>query len=398
MKMFSDELERIKKSGLYRQMKYLQSPQHPYVKIAGKDYLMLSSNSYLGLCNDFRLKQAAREAIEEYGVGSGGSRLTTGSYEVHKKLENEIAAFKGAEAALLFNTGYMANVGAISSIAGKEWVIFSDRFNHASIIDGCRLSGAEIVIYEHCNASDLEKKAHSRRGKRALVVTDGLFSVDGDIAPLPEIVQVAKRYNMLLMVDDAHATGVLGENGGGTADYFGLQNEIDIQMGTFSKALASEGGFIAGDRDLIDYLANKARSFIFSTALSPATVAVSLKALEIVQAQPCLRQSLMANSVWFRQRLKEAGFHIMDFPTQIISIVLGQPEPTVNFSNRLMEQNIFVSAIRPPTVPQGTSRLRISMMATHTIDDLTRAINSITAIAEEMGILNDAGNKLKVNC
>ena len=387
--MFLDELKRIKESGLYRQMKYLQSPQQPYVKIAGKSYLMLSSNSYLGLCNDQRLKQTARDAIEKYGVGSGGSRMTSGSYEVHKKLEDEIAAFKGAEAALLFNTGYMANVGAISSIAGKDWVIFSDRLNHASIIDGCRLSGAEIVIYEHCDASDLEKKAHSHRGRRALVVTDGLFSMDGDIAPLPEIVQVVKKYNMLLMVDDAHATGVLGENGGGTADYFGLQNEIDIQMGTFSKALASEGGFIAGNRDLIDYLTNKARSFIFSTALAPSTVAVSLRALEIVQAEPRLRQSLIANSAWFREKLREIGFEIMDFPTQIISIVLGLPNLTVKFSNRLMEKNIFVSAIRPPTVPQGTSRLRINLMATHTVDDLAPAIDSMAAIGKELGILND---------
>jgi 8-amino-7-oxononanoate synthase len=390
--MFLDELKRIKESGLYRQMKYLQSPQQPYVKIAGKSYLMLSSNSYLGLCNDQRLKQAAMDAMEKYGVGSGGSRLTTGSYEVHKKLEDEIAAFKRAEAALLFNTGYMANVGAISSIAGKDWVIFSDRFNHASIIDGCRLSGAEIIIYEHCDASDLETKAHSHRGRRALVVTDGIFSVDGDIAPLPEIVQVAKKYNMLLMVDDAHATGVLGENGGGTADYFGLQNEIDIQMGTFSKALASEGGFIAGNRGLIDYLANKARSFIFSTALAPATVAVSLRALEIVQAEPRLRQSLIANSAWFREKLREIGFEIMDFPTPIISIVLGPPDLTVNFSNRLMGEKIFVSAIRPPTVPQGTSRLRINLMATHTADDLAPVIDSMASIGKELGILNDTRN------
>ena len=390
--MFLDELKWINESGLYRQMKYLQSPQQPYVKIAGKSYLMLSSNSYLGLCNDQRLKQAAMDTMEKYGVGSGGSRLTTGSYEVHKKLEDSIAAFKGAEAALLFNTGYMANIGAISSIAGKDWVIFSDRFNHASIIDGCRLSGAEIIIYKHCDASDLETKAHSHRGRRALVVTDGLFSVDGDIAPLPEIIQVAKKYNMLLMVDDAHATGVLGKNGGGTADYFGLQNEIDIQMGTFSKALASEGGFIAGNRGLIDYLANKARSFIFSTALAPATVAVSLRALEIVQAEPRLRQSLIANSAWFREKLREIGFEIMDFPTPIISVVLGQPELTVNFSNRLMGKNIFVSAIRPPTVPQGTSRLRINLMATHTVDDLAPAIDSMAAIGKELGILNDTRN------
>ena len=206
---------------------------------------------------------------------------------------------------------------------------------------------------------------------------------------MPDIVQVAKKYNMLLMVDDSHATGVLGENGGGTADYFGLQNEIDIQMGTFSKALASEGGFIAGNRGLIDYLANKARSFIFSTALAPATVAVSLRALEIVQAEPRLRQSLAANSAWFREKLREIGFEIMDVPTPIISIVLGPPDLTVNFSNRLMEKNIFVSAIRPPTVPQGTSRLRINLMATHTVDDLAPAIDSMAAIGKELGILND---------
>lgn len=350
---------------------------------------MLSSNSYLGLCNDQRLKQAAVDAMEKYGVGSGGSRLTTGSYEVHKKLEEEMAAFKETEAALIFNTGYMANVGAISSIAGRDWVIFSDRFNHASIIDGCRLSGAQIVVYEHCDASDLEKKVQSHRGRRALVITDGLFSVDGDIAPLPEIVKVVKKYNMLLMVDDAHATGVLGENGRGTAEYFGLQNEIDIQMGTFSKALASEGGFVAGSRDLIDYFANKARSFIFSTALAPSTVAVSLRALDIIRTEPRLRQSLTANSLWFREKLKEAGFTVSDFPTPIISVVLGPPELTVNFSNRLMEKNIFVSAIRPPTVPQGTSRLRINLMATHTKNDLTRAIDAIVEIGKETGILND---------
>ena len=390
--IFLDELKRLKEIGLYRQMRYLQSPQQPYVKIAGKNCLMLSSNSYLGLCNDQRLKQAAMDAMEKYGVGSGGSRLTTGSYEVHKKLEDEIAAFKETEAALVFNTGYMANLGAISSIAGRDWVIFSDRFNHASIIDGCRLSGAEIIVYKHCDASDLETKAQSHRGRRALVVTDGLFSVDGDIAPLPEIVKVVKKYNMLLMVDDAHATGVLGENGRGTAEYFGFQNEIDIQMGTLSKALASEGGFIAGSRNLIDYLANKARSFIFSTALAPSTVAVSLKALEIVQTQPQLRQSLIANSVWFRKKLRETGFTVSDFPTPIISVVLGPPELTVNFSNRLMEKNIFVSAIRPPTVPQGTSRLRINLMATHTKDDLARAIDAMTEIGKETGILNDTGS------
>lgn len=375
--------------GLYRQMKYLQSPQLPYVKMGGKNCLMLSSNSYLGLCDDLRLKQAAVDAMGKYGVGSGGSRLTTGSYEIHQRLEKEIAAFKGTEAALVFNTGYMANVGVLSAIAGHDWVIFSDRLNHASIIDGCRLSGARVIVYEHCDAADLEKKAQNHQNKRALVVTDGLFSVDGDIAPLPEIVRVAKKYKMLLMVDDAHATGVLGENGRGTAEHFGLQNEIDIHMGTLSKALASEGGFIAGSYDLIDYLVNKARSFIFSTALAPSTIAVSLKALEIIQTEPRLRQALKVNSLWLRKKLQETGFTVSDFPTPIISVVLGQPELTMDFSRKLMEKNIFVSAIRPPTVPKGTSRLRINLMASHTENDLGRAVDAMKAIGKAMGILND---------
>jgi 8-amino-7-oxononanoate synthase len=387
MKRFSERLDQIKKNGLYRKMKHLQSPQGPHIKIDGKDYLLLSSNSYLGLCNDDRLKQAALDAIEKYGVGSGGSRLTTGSYEIHQKLEEEIAAFKGTEAALLFNTGYMANVGTISSIADKSWVIFSDRLNHASIIDGCRMSGAEIVVYDHCDASDLARKVQGHAGRQALIVTDGLFSVDGDIAPLPAIVEIAKNNNILLMVDDAHATGVLGLSGGGTADYFGLCGQIDIQMGTLSKALASEGGFIAGKRSLIDYLINTSRSFIFSTALSPATIAVSLKALDIVRTEPQLRKTLLANASWFRVQLRAAGFDIAENEAPIISIVIGAPDLAVAFSNKLMERNIFVSAIRPPTVPEGTSRLRISIMATHTREDLLRALNNITEIGHEFGVI-----------
>ena len=387
MKRFSEKLDQIKKNGLYRKMKHLQTPQGPHIKIDGKDYLLLSSNSYLGLCNDDRLKQAALDAIEKYGVGSGGSRLTTGSYEIHQKLEEEIAAFKGTEAALLFNTGYMANVGTISSLASKSWVIFSDRLNHASIIDGCRLSGAEIVVYDHCDMSDLARKVQGYPNRQALIVTEGLFSVDGDIAPLPALVEIAKKNNILLMVDDAHATGVLGPNGGGTADYFGLCDEIDISMGTLSKALASEGGFIAGKRSLIDYLVNTARSFIFSTALSPATIAISLKALEIVRAEPQRRNTLLANAAWFRAELRKAGFDVAENEAPIISIVIGEPDLAVTFSNCLMERNIFVSAIRPPTVPEGTSRLRISMMATHARDDLKKALNCIAEIGHELGVI-----------
>ena len=281
----------------------------------------------------------------------------------------------------------MANVGAISGIADKSWVIFSDRLNHASIVDGCRLSRAEIVVYDHCNAADLARKVQGYSGRQALIVTDGLFSVDGDIAPLPAIAEIAKKNNILLMVDDAHATGVLGPHGGGTADYFGLHDQIDIQMGTLSKALASEGGFIAGKRSLIDYLVNKARSFIFSTALSPATIAVARKALEIVQIEPKRRDTLLANSAWFRAELRRAGFDVAENEAPIISIVVGAPDLAVDFSSRLMEHNIFVSAIRPPTVPAGTSRLRISIMATHTKEDLEQALNYIIEIGHALGVI-----------
>lgn len=385
--MFNDKLKHIKDSGLYREMKHLQSPQCAHVRLAGRDVLMLSSNSYLGLCSDYRLKQVARDAIEQYGVGSGGSRLTTGSYDIHKRLEAKIAAFKGTEAALIFNTGYMANVGTISAIADKNWVIFSDRLNHASIIDGCRFCGADVVVYAHGDPVDLENKVRQHRGRQGLIVTDGLFSVDGDIAPIPALVRIAREYRLLLMVDDAHATGVLGDNGGGTADYFGLQGGIDIAMGTLSKALASEGGFIAGKRSLIDYLANTARSFIFSTALSPATIAVSLAALDIVRTEPMARRTLLAHSAWFREKLRAAGFAVPDHPTPIISIVLGRPDVAVDFSERLMERRIFVSAIRPPTVPAGTSRLRINIMATHTKDDLERALTCMEDVGRALGVI-----------
>ncbi|MEN6509610.1 MAG: 8-amino-7-oxononanoate synthase, partial [Smithella sp.] len=384
---FDKKLQIIKAGGLHRQMKYLQSPQGSHVSIAGEDILMLSSNSYLGLCFDERLRNAAHTSLEQYGTGSGGSRLTTGSYDIHKKLEEEIAAFKGAEAALVFGTGYMANVGILSAVASKSWVIFSDRLNHASIIDGCRLSGAEIAVYAHCDPADLERKINQYPGRPGLIVTDGLFSVDGDIAPLPALVEITRKHKLLLMVDDAHATGVLGKNGGGTAEHFGLDGGIDIAMGTMSKALASEGGFVAGSHSMIDYLVNTARSFIFSTAPAPATIAVSLAALDIVRKEPAARDTLREHSLWFRTELCTMGFDVAAYPTPIISIVLGRPDLAVDFSKRLMGKKVFVSAIRPPTVPAGTSRLRINIMATHTKDELTRALEAIGNVGRALGVI-----------
>ena len=388
MNLFEKKLEDIKARGLYRRMRYLESPQESHVRMDGRDFILLSSNSYLGLCHDERLRRAAVEAVEKYGVGSGGSRLTTGSYEIHRQLEEAIAAFKGTEAALIFNTGYMANVGTISALADKEWVIFSDGLNHASIIDGCRLSGAETIVYDHVDMADLERKIKTHhRGRPALIVTDGLFSVDGDIAPLPDIVAIAQAHGIMVMVDDAHATGVLGPNGGGTTDLFGLHGAVDIQLGTLSKALAGEGGFVAAKRVLIEYLINRARSFIFSTALSPVTIAVALEALDVIRHEPEARERLLANALWFQDRLRAAGFKVMESRTPIISLVIGEAEAAVLFSGQLYDRGIFVTAIRPPTVAPGTSRLRISIMATHTRADLERALNDIEAVGRALGVL-----------
>lgn len=385
--LFAQKISRIRQAGLYRQMKVCHSPQGARVKAGNREVLMLSSNSYLGLCTDTRLKEAARKAVEMYGTGAGGSRLISGTSPIHRELEAQVAFFKGTEDALIFSSGYMANAGVISSVADKNWVIYSDRLNHASIIDGCRLSGAQTVVYEHGDVNDLENKIRRYPSKQGLIVTDALFSVDGDLAPLPALVAMARRHGLLLMVDEAHATGVLGKNGGGAAELFGIKDGIDISTGTFSKALASEGGFVAGSAALIDYLINTARSFIFSTAMPPAGAAVSLAALDIVRTEPQRRSTLMERAAWLRDSLGRAGFDVANHPTQIISLILGEPRTATTFSDRLMEKGIFVTAIRPPTVPAGTSRLRISLMATHTRADLEYAASEITAVGRELGVI-----------
>ncbi|MBU3183301.1 8-amino-7-oxononanoate synthase [Clostridium estertheticum] len=389
MNYITDKLIKIKDKGLYRELRYIDTAQSPRVKIEGKDFILLGSNNYLGLCDDFRLKKAAIDAINKYGVGSGGSRLTTGSYDLHKQLEEKIASFKGTEASLVFNTGYMANVGIISALCDGGWVIFSDKLNHASIIDGYRLSGAKLIRYKHCDMNDLLNKINKYKGSNNLIVTDGVFSMDGDIAPLPDIVKIAKKFNMMTMVDDAHATGILGKNGSGTASYFGLDNEIDIIMGTLSKAVASEGGYVAGKKDLINYLINSARSFIYSTALSPSTIAVSIKALEIIEKDEERRVKLLKTSNWFQNQLKVAGFNVMETKTPIIPILIGKVDKAVEFSKILLSQGVYVPAIRPPSVPRGTSRLRISLMATHSKEDLEEALVKIKEIGKELKIIGD---------
>lgn len=387
MNYIINKLEKIKGKGLYRELRYIETAQSPRVKIKGKDFILLGSNNYLGLCNDHRLKKAAIDAINKYGVGSGGSRLTTGSYDLHRELEQKIASFKGTEASLVFNTGYMANVGIIAAICNKNWVIFCDKLNHASIIDGCRLSGAKLIRYKHCDMNDLLDKVIKYKGSNNLIVTDGVFSMDGDIAPLPDIIKIAKEHNIMTMVDDAHAAGILGKNGSGTSSYFGVDNEIDIMMGTLSKAFASEGGYAAGSKNLIDYLKNCARSFIYSTALSPATIAVSIKALEIIENDVERRVNLLKMSEWFQNELKTVGFNVMETKTPIIPIMVGSSDKAVEFNKNLLEEGIYVPAIRPPTVPEGTSRLRVSLMATHTKQDLEEALIKIKLIGKNLNII-----------
>lgn len=383
---WGDRLATLQAQGLRRTLTYLSSPQGPRVTIGGREFLLFASNSYLGLGTDPRLKEAARVAMERYGVGAGGSRLTTGSYDIHRRLEEELAHFKGCEGALLFNTGYMANVGVISALADQDWVIFSDAYNHASIVDGCRLSRARVVVYDHASVADLERKMASYRGVSTLVVTDGVFSVDGDIAPLPLLVACAKAAGAIVMVDDAHATGVLGPHGGGTSDLFQLGRQVDIQMGTLSKALASEGGFIAGSAVLIDYLINRARSFVYSTAINPMSCAVSLAALELVRREPERRELLLEKAKWMRERLRDLGLPVAAGQTPIIPLLVGDAEVAVAFSQKLQERCIFVPALRPPTVAPGTSRLRISLMATHTWEDLEYTCRVISEIADQLSI------------
>lgn len=387
MQHISEKMQGLKENGLYRKLRYLESAQSPRVIIDGKQVILMGSNNYLGLCNDERLKEAAIDAIHKYGVGAGGSRLTTGSYDLHKILEQKIADFKGAEASIVFNTGYMANVGTITALTDRDWVIFSDRLNHASIVDGCRLSGAQLIRYKHCDMDDLVTKIKKYGNKKNLLVTDGVFSMDGDIAPLPDLVEIAKKHRMITMVDDAHATGVLGKNGAGTPEYFGLENQIDIHMGTLSKAVASEGGYVAGKQILIHYLINHARSFIYSTALSPATIAVSIKAIELIKEMPERRMTLLNHSEYFQQQLLSLGFTITKSSTAIIPIIIGEATTAAKFSELLFEEGIYVPAIRPPTVPTGTSRLRVSLMATHTKEDLDEAMNKIILIGKKLEII-----------
>lgn len=380
--MWSEELAEIKEAGLYRQLRAVDVvDESGYALVNGKKMLMLASNNYLGLAHDGRLIEASVRATRKFGAGSTGSRLTTGNTTLHEQLEEQIARFKQTEAAIVCNTGYMANVAALTTVVGKEDVIFSDEMNHASIIDGCRLSRAQTIVYSHCDLRDLEEKLKAASSyRRRLIVTDGVFSMDGNIAPLPGIVALARRYDALVMVDDAHATGVLGYCGRGTAEHFGLTGSIDIQMGTLSKAIGAEGGYIAGSRVLIDYLVNRARPFIFSTALPPGVIASALQAIEIIQQEQERRQHLLQMSRKLYVGLAALGYEVWGGDTPILAVVCKEASKAVSLSKALYEHGIFAPAIRPPTVPIGTSRIRLTVMASHQKQDIERVIEAFRII------------------
>lgn len=384
---FLEQLDRIGKQQLTRHIRRFDGPNQRETFIEGRKNILLSSNHYLGLGTDEDAKRKAYEAINHFGIGSGGSRLTTGNSRLHEQLEEAIARFKGSERTLLFSSGYLANVGVISSVMGKGDIIFSDEYNHASIIDGCRLSRAKTVIYSHCNMESLEKalKEEQTSGKK-LIITDGVFSMDGDIAPLPEIQSLARQYDAMVMVDDAHGTGVIGRLGKGTAEHFGIE-DVDITVGTMSKAFGTEGGFVTGSSLLIEYLKNRARTFIFQTALSPGVVGATLAVIQKLIEQPEMVHKLQWNAAYLREGLKEKGFDVLAGETAIIPLIIGGAKETVQFSARLEELGVFAPGIRPPTVPDGTSRIRITVMATHTKEQLDQAIDIFTKVGKELRII-----------
>jgi len=381
---FQDEINDLKKRGLYRQLSTVEGEQDTSVIINGKRVLMFSSNNYLGLANHPELKKASMEAASRYGTGSGGSRLISGNMEVHRTLEKELALFKGTKKALLFNSGYHANVGTISAFTAEGDVILSDELNHASIVDGCRLSKAEVRIYKHADMNSLEEiLRRSSKFRKRLIVTDSVFSMDGDITPLPDIVGLAEKYSALVMVDDAHGTGVLGKKGKGAIEHFGLDGRVDIQMGTLGKALGSFGAYIAGSEDLFHYLVNKARSLLYTTALPPSVCGSALAALKILGEQPELVSQLRNNAVYFREGMRGLGYVIPEGETPILPLILGDPFMTMNMARNLFDEGIYVQGIRSPTVPDETSRLRITVMATHTVEELDFGLRAFEKVRKE---------------
>ncbi len=382
--MFEHELSELDEQHLLRRLRIVDSYSGSRIMINNRDMLLLCSNDYLGLANHPALRQAALLAMERYGFGSGASRLVSGTSALHTALENRLALFKGTESALVFNSGYAANTGIIPAVAGTGDLILSDSLNHASIIDGCRLSKAEVLVYRHKDAGQVEallKKSLNTR--RKLIVTDGVFSMDGDIAPLPDLVYLAEKYSAILMVDDAHGTGVLGQTGKGTVEHFQLSGRVHIQMGTLGKAFGSFGAYAAGSRDLIDFLINCSRSFIYSTALPSSVCAASLAAIDVLEREPERRERLWNNRKQFVNGLGAIGISTGDSETPIIPVLIGDSARALKASEKLFEYGVFAIAIRPPTVSANSAQIRTTVTAAHTEADIDSALDIFRRLQHE---------------
>lgn len=377
LEWINDELRLVHDNNLFRYLTELQTGQSPEVIIDGKDYLLLASNSYLGLSVDPRVKQAAADALQKYGTGSGGSRLVSGSSDLHRELEEKIASFKNTQSAILFSSGYLANIGTISSLVGPEDFIYSDELNHASIIDGSRLSKAKLRIYPHLDLDELDLllTKDGQSGKK-LVVTDTVFSMDGDLVDLEKLTQICEKHKAMLMVDEAHATGVLGERGSGATEHFNVENKVPIVMGTLSKAVGSIGGYIAGSSELIDFIRNRVRSYIFDTSLPAPALAASIRSIEIISAEKEPREHLWKMIAIFKEGLVEMGYNVIPSDSAIVPILTGDPGPTLQMAEKLREEGVFTPAVRPPSVAPGKCRIRTSLMSSHTSRHIEKALNA----------------------
>ncbi|HGF8354362.1 TPA: glycine C-acetyltransferase [Enterococcus faecium] len=384
------ELDQLKEKGLYNTIDILESENGACIIVDGKKMINLASNNYLGFANRVELKKACIEATETYGVGAGAVRTINGSLKIHQQLEEKIAEFKGTEAAIAFQSGFNCNMGAISAVMTKEDAILSDELNHASIIDGCRLSGAKIIRIKHQDMKDLEKKAkeaiESKKYKKIMYITDGVFSMDGDIARLPEIIPIVEKYGLITYVDDAHGSGVTGK-GAGTVKHFGLSDKIDMQMGTLSKAIGVVGGYVAGSKTLIDWLKARSRPFLFSTSLTPGAAAAALASITLMQEHPELVEKVWENANYFKEELKKVGYNIGMSETPITPVILGDEKVTQTFSKKLIEHGIYAKPIVYPTVPLGTGRIRNMPTAEHTREMLDEAVAVYQKIGKEMEII-----------
>ena len=389
LQYLSDELQKLREQNLYQKLRILETEQLPVCNFDGQEVINLSSNNYLGLTTHPKLKEQAVRAVEEFGVGSGAVRTIAGTMALHMELEEKIAKFKQVEAAVVFQSGFTANAGTVQAILGREDIIVSDELNHASIIDGCRLSRAEIKVFPHKEVEACEKILQEIQDRkcRKLLITDGVFSMDGDIAPLPQLVELAEKYGCIMMIDDAHSSGVLGRNGRGTVDHFNLHGRVDIQVGTLSKAIGALGGYICSNRNTIDYLYQRARPFLFSTSHPPSVAAACIAAFEVLEEEPQLIEQLWSNTDFFKEGLKKLGFNTGMSETPITPVIVGDAALAHQFSRELFQAGVFAQGIGYPTVPHGKARIRTIVTATHTQDELSQALEIMEKVAKKLKIV-----------